>query len=95
MVNPIGPSDAHNILVTTASNDVVRAETTDALGKLVNERGLNKDSAKVLTQSKFQRFIVSIPKRLTFSYDTYVSQQNRLVKEAFVNADGRTDLGSI
>jgi hypothetical protein len=86
MVNPIGPSDAHNILVTTATNDVVRAETNEALSKLVADKGLNSDSAKVLTQSKFQRFIVSIPKRLTFSYDSYVSQQNKLVKEAFVTA---------
>jgi hypothetical protein len=85
----IGGGAPHNILVTTASDDTVRAETNKQLDHLLtNKTVVDKFGGKEnsLVQSRFQRFIVSIPKRLSFSYDSYVGKQNALIKESFVRA---------
>ena len=85
----IGGGTPHNILVTTASDDTVKAETTKQLDHLLTSKAVVKQfggKENSLVQSRFQRFIVSIPKRLSFSYDSYVGKQNALIKESFVRA---------
>ena len=85
----IGGGAPHNILVTTASDDTVKAETNKQLNNLLTSKAVVKQfggKENSLEQSRFQRFIVSIPKRLSFSYDSYVGKQNALIKESFVRA---------
>ena len=85
----IGGGAPHNILVTTASDDTVKAETTKQLNHLLTNKAVVKEfggKENSLEQSRFQRFLVSIPKRLSFSYDNYVGKQNALIKESFVRA---------
>ena len=85
----IGGGAPHNVLVTTASDDTVKAETTKQLDHLLANKTVVKQvggKENSLVQSRFQRFLVSIPKRLSFSYDNYVGKQNALIKESFVRA---------
>jgi len=87
MVDKIG-GPTHNILIAEDSSQAIRADTEKALTGLTKAKRGSDDKSTVLSQSTWQRRLVSIPKRLTGSYGTYVKQQNELVKTAFAKALG-------
>lgn len=94
MPDKIGSSTPHNVLVTNASDETIHAETSKALDGITHKQG---GDPNVLGQSKWQRFKVSVFKRLTGNYGAYVKTQNTNVKKAFVTAlsSGKINAGNI
>jgi len=94
MPDKIGSSVPHNVLVTSASDETIHAETSKALDGITHQQG---DKPNVLGQTKWQRFKVSVLLRLTGKYDAYVKAQNSNVKNAFVAAlsSGKVNAGNV
>jgi hypothetical protein len=94
MPDKIGSSVPHNVLVTSASDETIHAETSKALDGITHQQG---GDPNVLGQTKWQRFKVSILLRLSGNYGAYVKAQNTNVKNAFVTElnSGKVNAGNI